>query len=36
MSSAGYGYAYDEWAWQSPEEPVTPDMVGEEGLLIER
>lgn len=35
MSSAEYGYAYDEWAWQSPEESVTPDMVEEEGLLIE-
>ena len=35
MSSAGYGFAYDEWAWQSPEEPVTPDMVEKKALLIE-
>ena len=36
MAQAGYGYAYDEWAWQSPVPPVTPDMVEEARLLMEK
>ena len=27
MEHAGYGLSYCDWAWDNPEEPVTPDMV---------
>ena len=32
MEGAGYGKTYCDWAWMSPENPVTPDMVENENL----
>ena len=34
MEQAGNGISYCDWAWDSPEEPVTPDKVEEEQFLI--
>ena len=34
MEHAGYGFSYCDWAWDNPEEPVTPDMVEENEFLI--
>lgn len=35
METAGYGLSYCDWAWDNPEEPVTPDMVEKKNYLIE-
>jgi hypothetical protein len=34
MEHAGYGLSYCDWAWESPEIPVTPDMIEEKTFLI--
>jgi hypothetical protein len=34
MEHAGYGLSYCDWAWESPETPVTPDKVEEKNFLI--
>ena len=34
MEYAGNGLSYCDWAWESPETPVTPDKVEEKNFLI--
>lgn len=33
MHLAGFGESYRDWAWQAPEESVTPDRIDGENLV---